>query len=107
VRERAVRTVQEHRGEYPPLYAAINSIAPKIDCVPQTLNKWVKRAEDDAGAREGVTTSEAQRVKELEREVRELRKANEILKLAGAFFRPGGTRPPPRVLKARPAEASW
>ena len=54
--------------------------------MPQTLNEWVKRAEVDAGVREGVTTSEAQRVKELEREVRELRKANEILKLASAFF---------------------
>ena len=68
------------------LWAAIESIAPKIGCVPQTLNEWVKRAEVDAGVREGVTTSEAQRVKDLEREVRELRKANEILKLASAFF---------------------
>ncbi len=86
VRERAVRMVQEHRGEYPSLWAAIESIAPKIGCVPQTLNEWIKRAEVDAGVREGVTTSEAQRVKELERENRELRKANEILKLASAFF---------------------
>ena len=85
VRERAVRMVQEHRGEYPSLWAAIESFAPKIGCVPQTLNEWVKRAEVDAGVREGVT-SEAQRVKELEREVRELRKANEIFKLASAFF---------------------
>ncbi|URI07962.1 IS3 family transposase (plasmid) [Aquincola tertiaricarbonis] len=100
VRERAVRMVQEHRGEYPSLWAAIESIAPKIGCVPQTLNEWVKRAEVDAGVREGVTTSEAERVKELEREVRELRKANEILKLASAFFAPGGARPPPQVLKA-------
>ncbi|MNV13305.1 hypothetical protein D3C71_1039400 [compost metagenome] len=59
---------------------------PKIGCVPQTLNEWVKRAEVDAGTREGVTTAEAQRVKELEREVKELRRANEILKLASAFF---------------------
>jgi transposase len=86
VRERAVRMVQEHRGEYPSQWAAIESIASKIGCVPQTLNEWVKRAEIDAGLRVGVTTSEAQRVKELEREVRELRKANEILKLASAFF---------------------
>jgi transposase-like protein len=86
VRERAVRMVQEHRGEYPSLWAAIESIAPKIGCVPQTLSEWVKRAEVDAGVRAGVTTSEAQRVKELERENRELRKANEILKLASAFF---------------------
>jgi len=69
MRERAVRMVQEQRGEYPSLWAAIESIAPKIGCVPQTLNEWVKRAEVDAGAREGVTTAEAQRVKELEREV--------------------------------------
>ena len=86
VRERAVRMVQEQRGEYPSLWAAIESIAPKIGCVPQTLNEWVKRAEVDAGTREGVTTAEAQRVKELEREVKELRRANEILKLASAFF---------------------
>ncbi len=86
VRERAVRMVQEHRGEYPSLWAAIESIAPKIGCVPQTLNEWVKRAEVDAGVREGVTTSEAQRVKDLEREIKELRRANEILKLASAFF---------------------
>jgi transposase len=86
VRERAVRMVQEHRGEYPSLWAAIESIAPKIGCVPQALSEWVKRADVDAGLRAGVTTSETQRVKELEREVRELRKANEILKLASAFF---------------------
>ena len=71
---------------YPSLWAAIESIAPKIGCVPQTQNEWVKRAEVDAGTREGVTTAEAQRVKELEREVKELRRANEILKLASAFF---------------------
>ena len=86
VRERAVRMVQEQRGEYPSLWAAIESIAPKIGCVPQTLHEWVKRAEVDAGTREGVTTAEAQRVKELERENKELRRANEILKLASAFF---------------------
>nr|WP_157634391.1 IS3 family transposase [Variovorax sp. Root318D1] len=99
VRERAVRMVQEHRGEYPSLWAAIESIAPKIGCVPQTLNEWVKRDEIDNGVREGVTTSEAQRMKELEREVKELRRANEILKLASAFFGPGGARPPAEVLR--------
>ncbi|MBX3088540.1 MAG: IS3 family transposase [Cryobacterium sp.] len=98
VRERAVRMVQEHRGEYPSLWAAIESIAPKIGCVPQTLNEWVKRDEIDTGARAGVTTSELQRLKELERENKELRKANEILKLASAFFGPGGARPPSEVL---------
>ncbi len=86
VRERAVRMVQEHRGEYPSLWAAVESMAPKIGCVPQTLLEWVKRVEVDAGVREGVTRSEAQRVKDLEREVKELRRANEILKLASAFF---------------------
>ncbi len=86
VRERAVRMVHEHRGEYPSLWAAIESIAPKIGCVPQTLNEWVKRDEIDAGARPGVTTPDMQRLKELERENKELRRANEILKTASAFF---------------------
>jgi len=78
--------VLEHRGEYPSLWAAIESIAPKIGCVPQTLLEWVKRHEVDSGAREGVTTAEKDRIKDLEREVKELRRANEILKLASAFF---------------------
>ena len=86
VRERAERLVQEHRGEYPSLWMAVESIAPKIGCVPQTLLTWVKRVEIDTGVREGVTTSEAQRIKELERENKELRRANEILKVASAFF---------------------
>lgn len=86
VRERAVRMVQEHRGEYPSLWAAIESIAPKIGCVPQTLNEWVRRSEIDSGVREGVSGEERERVKALEREVKELRRANEILKLASAFF---------------------
>ena len=86
VRERAVRMVLEHRGEYPSLWATIESIAPKIGCVPQTLNEWVRKHEVDTGARDGVTSAERERVKELEREVKELRRANEILKLASAFF---------------------
>ena len=86
VRERAVRMVQEHRGEYPSLWAAVQSIAPKIGCVPQTLLEWVKRTEIDAGARLGTTTTEMQRIKDLERENKELRRANEILKTASAFF---------------------
>jgi transposase-like protein len=86
VRERAVRMVQEHRGQYMSLWAAVESIAPKIGCVPQTLLTWVQRHEVDTGVRDGVSTAEAQRVKELEREVKELRRANEILKLASAFF---------------------
>lgn len=86
VRERAVRMVQEHRGEYPSLWAAVESIAPKIGCVPQTLLEWVKRTEIDAGQRPGTTTEEAKRIKELEREVKELRRANDILRTASAFF---------------------
>ncbi len=86
VRERAVRMVQEHRGEYPSQWAAIESIAPKIGCVPQTLLEWVKRHEIDSGVRDGITTSELQCLKELERENKELRKAIEILKLASALF---------------------
>ncbi|WP_157539135.1 IS3 family transposase [Hydrogenophaga flava] len=98
VRERAVRMVREHRSEYPSLWAAIESIAPKIGCVPQTLHEWVKRDQIDTGVRDGITTSEREQMKALEREVKELRKANEILKLASAFFRPGGARPPSEVL---------
>ena len=86
VRERAVRLVQEHRGEYPSLWAAVESIAPKIGCVPQTLLTWVNRDEVDAGQRGGLTTSDQERLKQLERENKELRRANEILKTASAFF---------------------
>jgi transposase-like protein len=86
VRERAVRMVQEHRGEYPSQWAAIESIAPKIGCVPQTLHGWVQRYEIDTGVRDGVTSADALRMRELEREVKELRRANEILKVASAFF---------------------
>jgi len=77
VRERAVRLVQEHRGEYPSLWAAVESVAPKIVCVPQTLLEWVKRAEIDSGQREGLSTNEQERIKALEREVKELHRANE------------------------------
>ena len=86
VRERAVRMIQEHRGQYPSLWAAIGSIAPKIGCVPQTLLEWVKQAEVDVEGRAGTSTAEQERIKDLEREVKELRRANEILKLASAFF---------------------
>jgi transposase len=86
VRERAVRMVREHRDEYPSQWAAIEAIASKIGCTSQTLLGWVKREEVDSGEREGVTTSERERLKALEREVKELRRANEILKLASAFF---------------------
>ena len=86
VRERAVRIVQEHRGDYPSLWATIESIAPKIGCVPQTLHEWVRRHDVDHGMRDGVSSEERERIKALEREVKELRRANEILKLASAFF---------------------
>ena len=86
VRERAVRMVLEQRGEYSSLWAAIESIAPKIGCVPQTLDEWVRTHEVETGMRDGVTSAERERVKALEREVKELRKADEILKLASAFF---------------------
>jgi transposase-like protein len=86
VRERAVRLVQEHREEYPSLWATVQSIAPMIGCTAETLQEWVKRTEVDAGVRVGTTTVDAQRIKELEREVKELRRANEILKTASAFF---------------------
>lgn len=86
VRERAVRLVQEHREEYSSLWATVQSIAPKIGCTAETLQEWVKRTEVDAGVRAGTTTADAQRIKDLEREVKELRRANEILKTASAFF---------------------
>ena len=86
VRERAVRMVQEHRSDYTSLWAAIESIAPKIGCVPQTLLDWVKREEVDAGQRDGLSSSERERLKQLERENKELRRANDILKAASAFF---------------------
>ena len=86
VRERAVRMVLELRNEYPSQWAAIESIAPKIGCVPQTLHDWVKKHETDTGLRDGITSDERERIKSLEREVKELRRANEILRLASAFF---------------------
>lgn len=86
VYERAVRLVQNHRGEYPSLWVAVESIAPKIGCSAPTLLTWVKRQEVDSGQREGVTTSERGRIKELERENHELRRANDILRTASAFF---------------------
>jgi len=86
VRERAVRMVREHRVDYPTRWAAIESIAGKIGCVPQTLHEWVKRAEIDCGVKPGVTTDMAERMKALERENRELKQANEILRKASAYF---------------------
>jgi transposase-like protein len=84
--ERAVRMVFESKGQYDSQWAAIQSIAGKIGCTAETLRRWVRQHERDTGQRPGATTAEQERVKELEREVRELRKANEILRLASAFF---------------------
>ena len=86
VRERAVRLVREHRPEYDSEWAAMESIAAKIGCTAETLRKWVRRAEQDEGKRPGLTTDERERLKALERENRELKRANEILKSASAFF---------------------
>jgi transposase len=86
VRERAVRLLLEHQDEHGSQWAAIGSIASKIGCTPETLRKWVRQVERDSGRRPGLTTDEKQRLKDLEREVRELRRANEILRKASAFF---------------------
>jgi transposase len=86
VRERAVRLVFEHQGEYPSQWSALESIAGKIGCTAETLRKWVRRAERDQGLRDGLTTSDRERLKALERENRELKRANEILRKASAFF---------------------
>lgn len=86
VRERAVRLVREQRDEHSSTWSTVQSIAPMIGCTPQTLLDWVKRAEVDSGERDGVSTAERERIKALEREVKELRRANEILKTASAFF---------------------
>jgi len=86
VRERAVRMVREHRGEHASQWAATASIAAKIGCTAQTLRNWVRQSERDAGERPGATTDERDRIKALEREVRELRQANEILRKASAYF---------------------
>ncbi len=86
VRERAVRMVLEHREQYATQWAAITSIAEKIGCAAETLRSWVRRAERDAGTRPGLMTDERARLKQLERENFELRRANEILKKAAAYF---------------------
>ena len=86
VRERAVRLVQEHAPEHPSQWAAICSIAGKLGCTRETLRRWVRQAERNAGQRPGLSTAEEQRVKALERENRELRRANEILRKASAYF---------------------
>ena len=85
-RERAVRLAMEHRDEYQSEAAALTAIAGKLGCSPDSLGVWVRQAQRDGGERRGQTTAEKTRIKELEREVRELRQANEILKKASAYF---------------------
>ncbi len=86
LRERAVRLVQKHAHEHPSQWAAIAAIAPKFGCTSETLRRWVRQAERDTGHRAGLTTDERERMKELEREVRELKRTNEILRKASAYF---------------------
>jgi len=86
VRQRAVRMVLEHGGDHASQWAAMVSIAGKIGCTAETLRKWVRQAERDAGQRPGAASEERERIKTLEREVRELRQANEILRKASAYF---------------------
>ncbi|WP_152540587.1 IS3 family transposase [Sulfitobacter noctilucicola] len=98
VRERAVRLVFDNEGQHGSRWQAIMSIAAKIGCAPQTLNDWVKKAEVNSGKRPGVSSEMAERMKALERENRELRQANEILRKASAYFCAGGARPPVEVM---------
>jgi transposase len=86
VRGRAVRLVFEHQGEHESQWAAIGSIAGKLGCTPETLRRWVRQAERDQGKRAGLSSSEREWLKDLERENRELKRANEILRKASAFF---------------------
>ena len=86
VKDRAVRMVLEHEKDHPSRWATVSSVAAKIGCTAQTLHEWVKRSEIDSGARAGVPTEVAEKMKAMEREIRELRQANEILRKASAYF---------------------
>ncbi|MDC7685319.1 IS3 family transposase [Asticcacaulis sp. BYS171W] len=100
VRERAVRMFLDHQGDYPSRWSALLSISGKIGCTAQTLNEWVKKTEVDNGQRAGVPSDMSEKLKKLERENRELRQANEILRKASAYFGPGGARPPIQAMIA-------
>lgn len=86
VRERAVRMVLDHQGDYPSQWQAVISIAAKFGCTAETLRRWVRQVEVDSGRRDGMTSDDRARIKDLERENRELRRANEILRKASAYF---------------------
>ena len=86
VRERAIRLVSEQESQYGSQWAAIKSVSGKIGCTAETLRSWIRQSERDAGKREGLTTTERERLKQLEKENKELKRANEILRLASAYF---------------------
>ena len=110
VRERAVRMVEEYREAHASEWAVLQSVAPKLGCTAETLRKWVRQAQRDAGHRPGLTTSERERLKEQEREVRELKRANEILRKAFAYFAQAERdrrRTSPRWSSSSPTIAPW